>query len=40
MYLAAQEQTGMMKGSFFKAKTPCDAVKINRRFGGTCSMHL
>jgi hypothetical protein len=28
------------KSSFFRDITPCSQLKVNRRFGGTCRLHL
>jgi hypothetical protein len=30
----------VMKSSMFWDKTPCSALKVKRRFGGTCRLHL
>jgi hypothetical protein len=29
-----------MKSSIFLDITPCNPLKVNRRFGGTCRLHL
>jgi hypothetical protein len=29
-----------MKNSIFRDITPCSPLKVNRRFGGTCRLHL
>jgi hypothetical protein len=33
-------QTSMLKSSVFWDTTPCSPLKLNRRFGGICCLHL
>jgi hypothetical protein len=33
-------QLDFIKSYIFRDKTPCNPLKINRRFGGTCRLHL